>query len=77
MSHKYTGGQAVVQTLRDLGSRLLFAVSGIQVLPIFDAASDYDVRTIHMRHESAAAFAAAGVAALSGKPGVFLTAGPL
>src|SRR5580704_12707271 len=77
MALEHTGGQAVVRSLRDLGSRLIFSVSGNQILPIFDAASDHAVRIIHMRHESAAAFAAAGVAALSSQPGVFLTsAGP-
>jgi acetolactate synthase-1/2/3 large subunit len=77
MSSKITGGQAVVRTLQMLGASTVFSVSGNQVLPIYDAARDAGVRLIHMRHESAAAFAAAGMSELSGQPGVLLTsAGP-
>jgi acetolactate synthase-1/2/3 large subunit len=72
-----TGGQAVVMALRELGAGTIFSVSGNQVLPIFDAAADFGIRLVHMRHESAAAFAAAGFAELSDRPGVMLTsAGP-
>jgi acetolactate synthase I/II/III large subunit len=72
-----TGGQAVAMTLRDLGAGTVFSVSGNQVLPIFDAAADFGIRIVHMRHESAAAFAAAGFAELTDRPGVILTsAGP-
>ena len=54
-----------------------FSVSGNQVLPIYDAASDNGLRILHMRHESACAFAAAGAAELTSRPGVILTsAGP-
>jgi acetolactate synthase-1/2/3 large subunit len=77
MSSKITGGQAVVRTLQMLGVSTVFSVSGNQVLPIYDAARDAGVRLIHMRHESAAAFAAAGMSELTGQPGVLLTsAGP-
>ncbi len=63
--------------LRDLEVATVFSVSGNQVLPFYDAARDFGVRIIHMRHESAAAFAAAGYTEMSGKPGVILTsAGP-
>src|SRR5262245_15981990 len=72
-----TGGEAVVQALRELGVRDLFSVSGNQVLPIYDAASANGLRILHMRHESACAFAAAGAAELTSRPGVILTsAGP-
>src|SRR6185436_19339458 len=72
-----TGGQAVVRALRDLGVQVVFSVSGNQVLPIFDAAADGGLRIIHMRHESACAFAAAGGSELTSQPGVMLTsAGP-
>jgi acetolactate synthase-1/2/3 large subunit len=60
-----------------LGVDLVFTVSGNQILPIFDAAGDSGLRLIHMRHESAAAFAAAAAAEMTGRPGVVLTsAGP-
>ncbi len=77
MSVKRTGGHAVVRALHELGARLVFSVSGNQVLPIFDAAADGGIRIVHMRHESASAFAAAGASELTGEPGVLLTsAGP-
>jgi acetolactate synthase-1/2/3 large subunit len=60
-----------------MGVSTIFSVSGNQVLPVFDAAGDHGLRLIHMRHESAAAFAAAGMSELTDKPGVILTsAGP-
>ena len=72
-----TGGQIVARTLRRLGAEIIFSVSGNQVLPVYDAAGDAGLRIIHMRHESAAAYAAAAHAELTGQPGVALTsAGP-
>src|SRR5215471_8902131 len=77
MSGKRTGGQAVTDALRELGASTIFSVSGNQILPIYDTATDSGLGIIHMRHESAAAFAAAGTSELSGQPGVLLTsAGP-
>jgi thiamine pyrophosphate-dependent acetolactate synthase large subunit-like protein len=77
MSSKETGARLAARTLRDLGVHIIFSVSGNQVLPLFDAAGENGPRLIHMRHESAAAFAAAGMSELSGRPGVILTsAGP-
>ncbi|MBA3355571.1 MAG: hypothetical protein H0U18_06450 [Pyrinomonadaceae bacterium] len=54
-----TGGQIVAETLRELGADTIFSVSGNQILSIYDAAADFGLRLIHMRHESAAAYAAA------------------
>lgn len=72
-----TGGQIVAATLAELGVNTLFSVSGNQILPIYDAAADAGVRIIHMRHESAAAYAAAGWTEVTGIPGVLLvSAGP-
>jgi acetolactate synthase I/II/III large subunit len=72
-----TGGQIVAHTLRELGTDTIFSVSGNQILPVYDAAKDFHLRIIHMRHESAAAYAAGASAELSGRPGVLLaTAGP-
>lgn len=77
MSVKRTGGQAVTEALRKLGASTIFSVSGNQVLPVYDAAPDSGIRIVHMRHESASAFAAAGTSELTGQPGVLLTsAGP-
>lgn len=72
-----TGGQIVAATLAELGVTTFFSVSGNQILPIYDAAADAGVRIIHMRHESAAAYAAAGWTEVTGIPGVLLvSAGP-
>ncbi|MGI8688510.1 MAG: thiamine pyrophosphate-binding protein [Thermomicrobiales bacterium] len=67
-----TGGAIVARTLRDLGADVLFSVSGNQILPIYDAIIDTDLRLIHMRHESAAAYAAAAFAEMRDAPGVAL-----
>lgn len=67
-----TGGQIVARTLRDLGAGVLFSVSGNQILPIYDAIIDAKLRLIHMRHESAAAYAAAAFAEMRDAPGVAL-----
>jgi len=72
-----TGGQIVARTLRELGADTIFSVSGNQVLPIYDAVQDVGVRIIHVRHESAAAYAALGFAESTERPGVVLvSAGP-
>lgn len=72
-----TGGQIVVQTLHELGVQTIFSVSGNQILPIYDAASESGMRMIHLRHESAAAYAAAASGEIRNQPGVLLvSAGP-
>ncbi|MEZ4520178.1 MAG: thiamine pyrophosphate-binding protein [Thermomicrobiales bacterium] len=72
-----TGGEHVCAALQAAGCDVIFSVSGNQILPIFDAAPDAGIRIIHMRHESAAAYAAAAYAEISGRIGVALTsAGP-
>ena len=63
-----TGGQIVVRTLRDLGAQRIFSVSGNQILPIYDAAGSGDLQIFHMRHESAAAYAAAASAEIEYRP---------
>jgi acetolactate synthase-1/2/3 large subunit len=72
-----TGARIVAETLHDLGVEVIFAVSGNQILPLIDALPDVSIRIVHMRHETAAAYAAIGYAEISGTPGVVLTsAGP-
>lgn len=72
-----TGGQLVCAALQAAGCEVIFSVSGNQILPIFDAAPDAGIRIMHTRHESAASYAAAAYAELTGKIGVALTsAGP-
>jgi acetolactate synthase I/II/III large subunit len=72
-----SGGEIVARTLAGHGIRTIFSVSGNQILPVFDAAFDARVRIVHMRHETAAVYAAAAAAELTGSIGVALvSAGP-
>lgn len=72
-----TGGRIVAQTLAELGVGTIFSVSGNQILTIYDAIQDLDIRLIHTRHETAAAYAATASAELRDRPGVVLvSAGP-
>src|SRR5262245_57117046 len=72
-----SGGRIAAWTLRELGGDTIFSVSGNQVLPIFDSAGDCGLRIVHMRHESAVAYAAVGYAEMRDCPGVLLvSAGP-
>ena len=72
-----TGAQSVVEALTRAGVRHLFALSGNQNLPIFDACIGSGIRLIHTRHEAAAVHMADGWGRLCGEPGVaLLTAGP-
>ena len=77
MTSERSGGQHVCAALNAAGCDVIFSVSGNQILPIYDAAADAGLRIIHTRHESAAAYAAAAYAELTGRTGVALTsAGP-
>ena len=72
-----TGAESVVRALTAGGVRHLFALSGNQNLPIFDACIGSGLRLIHTRHEAAAVHMADGWGRLTGEPGVaLLTAGP-
>ena len=72
-----TGAESVVQALTAAGVRHLFALSGNQNLPVFDACIGSGLRLIHTRHEAAAVHMADGWGRLTGEPGVaLLTAGP-
>jgi len=71
------GADIVAQSLNACGVRTVFALSGNQIMPIFDAALDADLRLIHTRHEACAVFMAEAHAQLSGQIGVaMVTAGP-
>ena len=72
-----TGAQRVIQALSTAGIRHLFALSGNQNLPLFDASIDSGIQILHTRHEAAAVHMADGWGRLTGQPGVaLLTAGP-
>ncbi|SHE22164.1 acetolactate synthase 3 large subunit [methanotrophic endosymbiont of Bathymodiolus puteoserpentis (Logatchev)] len=73
-----SGGQIVVQCLKDEGVEYLFGYPGGAVLHLYDAIfHQEEVKHILVRHEQAATHAADAYARATGKPGVVLvTSGP-
>ncbi|MDD1622009.1 MAG: acetolactate synthase 3 large subunit [Methylococcaceae bacterium] len=73
-----SGGQILVQCLKDEGVEFVFGYPGGSVLHIYDAIFHQDdVKHILVRHEQAAAHSADAYARATGKPGVVLvTSGP-
>ncbi|APT93724.1 acetolactate synthase 1 catalytic subunit [Corynebacterium phocae] len=73
-----TGAQAIVRTLEDLGTDLVFGIPGGAVLPLYDALhGSTKLRHVLTRHEQGAGHAAEGYAQASGKVGVMIaTSGP-
>jgi len=73
-----SGGEILVQFLKDEGVEFVFGYPGGSVLHIYDALyGQEDVHHILVRHEQAATHAADGYARATGKPGVVLvTSGP-
>jgi acetolactate synthase-1/2/3 large subunit len=70
------GADLLISTLANAGVTHIFALSGNQIMPIFDACIDAGIEIIHTRHEAAAVYMAEAYAQISGKPGVALvTAG--
>jgi acetolactate synthase-1/2/3 large subunit len=71
------GADIVAQTLKRLGCRRVFTLSGNHIMSIFDAALDAELDLVHVRHEAAAVHMADGWGRLTETPGVALvTAGP-
>ena len=74
---KLTGAKILIESLKKEGVEVIFGYPGGQVLPIFDALYDADIRFILTRHEQGAAHAADGYSRATGKVGVCLaTSGP-
>jgi acetolactate synthase-1/2/3 large subunit len=72
-----TGAQILIECLKREGVEVMFGYPGGQVLPIFDALYDADMKFILVRHEQGAAHAADGYARATGKVGVCIaTSGP-
>ncbi|MCH1377530.1 MAG: thiamine pyrophosphate-binding protein, partial [Alphaproteobacteria bacterium] len=72
-----SASSALIQTLANNGVEVIFSLSGNQIMPLYDACIDANIRIIHTRHEGAAVYMAEAYAQLSGKLGVALvTAGP-
>ena len=67
---------ALVKILKSEGVETIFALSGNQIMVLFDACLDEGVRIIHVRHEAAALYMAEAHARMTGQIGVALvTAG--
>lgn len=72
-----TLSHAIVSFLTQLGVRYAFGVSGGAIAAIWGALSDSDIRVVHCRHESGAAFAAVEAHFATDAPViVFTTTGP-
>ena len=67
----------IIDTILEAGTDTIFSLSGNQIMKIYDAAFDKNIRIIHTRLEAGAVFMADGYARSSQRTGVALcTAGP-
>ena len=73
-----TGAQAVVRSLEEIGTEVVFGIPGGAILPVYDPLYDSaKVRHVLVRHEQGAGHAATGYAQATGKVGVCMaTSGP-
>jgi len=77
-SAQLTGAQALVRSLEEMGTDVVFGIPGGAILPAYDPLYDSrKVRHILVRHEQGAGHAAEGYAQVTGKVGVCMaTSGP-
>lgn len=74
---KMMGAQMVIEALKQEKVEVIFGYPGGQVLPLYDALYDADIRHIMPRHEQGGIHAADGYARATGKTGVCIaTSGP-
>jgi len=75
---KISGGHLVAKYIREIEAvKLVFTLSGGHIESILDGFTEYDIRTIDVRHEQAAAMMAHAWSIYTNQPGVCLvTAGP-
>jgi acetolactate synthase-1/2/3 large subunit len=72
-----TAAQLLVRSLVEQKTQFIFGIPGGKIMPTFDVLNDEGPRLILCRHEQKAAFMAAAVGRLTGRPGVCLvTSGP-
>lgn len=70
------GADLIAKTLANAGVKVIFSLSGNQIMPIYDACIDTGIRIIHTRHEGAAVYMAEAYAQLTGEVGIaMVTAG--
>ena len=76
-SRQQTGGQLLIRSLVQQDVKYIFGIPGGKIMPTFDVLKDEGPRLIVCRHEQNAAFMAAAIGRLTGRPGVCLvTSGP-
>ena len=74
---KQTAAQLLIRSLVQQNVKHIFGIPGGKIMPTFDVLRDEGPRLIVCRHEQNAAFMAAAVGRLTGRPGVCLvTSGP-
>ncbi|WP_029510211.1 biosynthetic-type acetolactate synthase large subunit [Marinilabilia salmonicolor] len=76
---RMSGSEAVMQSLINEGTTMIFGYPGGAIMPIYDALYNYHDQVHHVltRHEQGAVHAAQGYARVTGKVGVcFATSGP-
>lgn len=75
---RMTGAKAIVRSLEELGTEVVFGIPGGAILPLYDPLFDSEkVRHVLVRHEQGAGHAATGYAQVSGRVGVCIaTSGP-
>ncbi|MGE4427833.1 MAG: thiamine pyrophosphate-binding protein [Solirubrobacteraceae bacterium] len=72
-----TGAHVIADVLGDLGVEHVFGLPGIHMLPLWEALRDREVRTIPLRTELDAGYAADGAARIAGSPtALVLSSGP-
>ncbi len=67
---KFRGADLVAATLKRLGVRYIFTLSGNHIMPVFDALLETGIALIHVRHEAAAVHMADAWARLNGTTGI-------
>jgi acetolactate synthase-1/2/3 large subunit len=73
----YRCADRLAQAFVHHGVDTVFALSGNQIMPLFDAFNETPIRLVHTRHEAAAVYMAEAYARVSGRLGIALvTAGP-
>ena len=71
------GGEAIIESLKNMGVKTIFGYPGGQTIPFYDMLYDSNMDHILVRHEQCAAHAADGYARASGRVGVCVaTSGP-
>lgn len=74
---KQTAAQLLIRSLVQQNVKHIFGIPGGKIMPTFDVLNDEGPQLIVCRHEQNAAFMAAAVGRLTGRPGVCLvTSGP-